>query len=109
MPLVCDIVDYVGRQGEMGKKFFFNMTTNAMLLDRYVDYLAEHEFRLLISLDGDKEGQGYRVDANGNNSFDRVISNIKLLQTKYPEYFDKFVMFNSVLHNKNSVLVDDKN
>lgn len=103
MPLVRDIVDYVGRQGEMGKKFFFNMTTNAMLLDRYVDYLVEHEFRLLISLDGDKEGQGYRVDANGNNSFDRVISNIKLLQTKYPDYFDKFVMFNSVLHNKNSV------
>lgn len=103
MQLIRDIVDYIGQQEEMGKKFFFNMTTNAMLLDRYVDYLAEHEFRLLISLDGDKEGQSYRLDANGNNSFDRVVNNIKILQTKHPEYFDKLVMFNSVLHNKNSV------
>lgn len=54
-------------------------------------------------MDGDKEGQGYRVDAAGNNSFDRVMANINLLRSAYPEYFKKHVMFNSVLHNKNDV------
>lgn len=41
------------------------MTTNAILLDRYMDFLAENEFRLLISLDGDEKGQSYRVDTKG--------------------------------------------
>lgn len=103
MRLITKIVDYVNQQDSMGKKFFFNMTTNAMLLDRYADYLVEHKFRLLISLDGDKNGQAYRVDANGANSFNRVYRNIEFLKNRHPEYFDKYVMFNSVLHNKNSV------
>lgn len=79
------------------------MTTNAVLLDRYMDFLVEKEFRLLISLDGDKEGQSYRVDAAGKNSFDRVYQNILTLKERYPDYYKRFVRFNSVLHNRNSV------
>lgn len=96
-------INYLESLEPVGKKFFYNMTTNAMLLDKYMDFLVEKEFRLLISIDGDKEGQGYRVDASENNSFDRVFANICLLRDRYPDYFKKFVMFNSVLHNKNSV------
>lgn len=73
------------------------MTTNAILLDRYMDFLAENEFRLLISLDGDEKGQSYRVDTKGKNSFDKVLANIQLLRSKYPSYFEHYVMFNSVL------------
>lgn len=65
------------------------MTTNAMLLDRYMDYLVENNFSLLISLDGDEEGQSYRVDHRGRNSFSTVIRNVFLLRDKYPEYFKK--------------------
>jgi uncharacterized protein len=79
------------------------MTTNAILLDRYMDFLAENEFRLLISLDGDEKGQSYRVDTKGKNSFDKVLANIQLLRSKYPSYFEHYVMFNSVLHNRNEV------
>lgn len=103
MNLVTEIVEYVSSKENIGKKFIFNMTTNAVLLDKYADYLAEHKFTLLISLDGDREGHAYRVDHTGKNSFDKVIKNIKLLQAKHPDYFKRFVMFNSVLHNKNSV------
>lgn len=103
MDLIRQVVDYTEQQGCTGKKFVFNMTTNAMLLDRYADYLVEHEFRLLISLDGDKKGHSYRVDHQNNNSFERVFKNVKSLQAKYPTYFDKYVMFNSVLHNRNNV------
>jgi len=103
MKFIKEVIDYVNHLEGMNKKFFFSMTTNAMLLDRYMDYLAEKEFRLLISLDGDEQGNSYRVDSSVKNSFGRVIKNVKLLQVTYPEYFDKLVQFNSVLHNRNSV------
>ena len=44
-----------------------------------------------------------RVDAKGHNSFNKVFANIQLLRSKYPAYFDRLVMFNSVLHNRNGV------
>lgn len=103
IPFIQQVICYLESLEPVGKKYHYNMTTNAMLLNKYMDFLVKKEFRLLISLDGDKEGQGHRVDASGNNSFDRVMANINLLRSTYPEYFEKYVMFNSVLHNKNSV------
>lgn len=103
IPFIRQVIDYLEHLAPVGKKFFYNMTTNALLLDKYMDLLVEKEVRLLISLDGDREGQSYRVDAAGNNSFDRVVANIELLRNTHPEYFERFVMFNSVLHNRNSV------
>lgn len=100
---IKQVIEYLENLDYVGKKFCYNMTTNGVLLDKYMDFLVEKEFRLLISLDGDKEGHSYRVDVNDNNSFDRVFSNVKVLKKIYPKYFDKFVRFNSVLHNKNSV------
>jgi uncharacterized protein len=79
------------------------MTTNALLLHKYIDFLKEHDFNLLISLDGNKKNTGYRVDKAGNCAFDRIVSNVDALKEKYPDYFKKKVNFNSVLHNKNSV------
>lgn len=103
IPFIKQVITYIEDLEKTGRKFYYSMTTNAMLLNKYMDFLVKKEFRLLISLDGDKEGQGHRVDASGNNSFDRVMANINLLRSTYPEYFEKYVMFNSVLHNKNSV------
>lgn len=103
MTFIKQVIDYIENLDFVGKKFYYNMTTNAMLLDKYMDFLVEKEIHLLLSLDGDKESHGYRVDASGKNSFDRVFANINLLKNKHPEYFEKFVAFNSVLHNKNNV------
>ncbi|MBA7551086.1 hypothetical protein ES705_43621 [subsurface metagenome] len=79
------------------------MTTNAMLLDRYMDYLVQHDFRILISLDGNEKNHSYRVDHAGKNSFKKVLANIKLLQQTFPDFFETNVYFNAVLHNRNSV------
>lgn len=103
VPFIQQVINYIESLNPIGKKFHYNMTTNAILLDRYMDFLAENEFRLLISLDGDKKGQSYRVDTKGKNSFDKVLANIQLLRSKYPSYFEHYVMFNSVLHNRNEV------
>lgn len=103
VPLIKEIIDYIEKIENTGKKFSYNMTTNAMLLDKYMDFLVAKDFQLLISLDGDEMAQSYRVDHSGTNSFSRIFRNIKLLQTKYPDFFQKKVNFNSVLHNRNSV------
>lgn len=81
--------------------FVFTMTTNGMLLDRYIDYLVEHDFKILVSLDGNRENDGYRVDFSGSPSFDRVFANVKSVQQRYPDFFEKNMEFNSVLHNLN--------
>lgn len=103
VPFIKQVMDYAESLENTGKKIHYSMTTNAMLLDKYMDFLAQKKVQLLISLDGDEEGQSNRVDVSGKNSFQRVFKNIKLLQEKHPQYFDRYIMFNSVLHNKNSV------
>ena len=105
VPFIKQVIDYLEslELEKIGKIISFSMTTNAMLLDQYMDYLVEKDFSLLISLDGDEFAQSYRIDHSGKNSFDRVFRNIKLLQEKYPEYFKSKVGFNSVLHNRNEV------
>ena len=104
MPFIETVVDYVKNKLNCTNRVFkFSMTTNAILLDRYMDFLQEHEFSLLVSLDGNRENTEYRVDKAGNPVFERIVNNVDALCEKYPEYFKTHVAFNAVLHNKNSV------
>ena len=103
VPFIKEVMEYADGLENIGRKIHYSMTTNAILLDKYMDFLAEKKVQLLISLDGDEQGQSYRVDPIGRNSFQRVFKNVKLLQTMHPTYFEQYVMFNSVLHNKNGV------
>ena len=102
MPFIEEVVDYLNAGGH-AKRFAYNMTTNAMLLERYMDFLVEHDFSLLISLDGNAENNSYRVKADGKPSFEQVTTSIDKLRASFPEYFAKKVNFNAVLHNRNSV------
>lgn len=80
------------------------MTTNATLIHKHIDFLVKNKFRLLISLDGNKENNSYRIFGNnGLNSHQKIIDNIDMIQKYYPEYFSNHVNFNAVLHNRNSV------
>lgn len=101
--LIKEIIDYVETLQLSSLKFVYNMTTNAVLLNKYMDFLVEHDFHLLLSLDGDKQNDSYRVTKNGSSSFDVVVSNILKLKEEYPDFFGSNVSFNSVLHNRNSV------
>ena len=103
IPLIKEIINYVEQSDTVGRQISFNMTTNAMLLDKYMDYLVEKKFNLFISLDGDEKSQSFRVDRLGNNSYEQVINNVKLLHVTHPEYFVKYVNFISVLHSRNDV------
>ena len=103
MDFVKEVVSFIRNREKDEQNYVFSMTTNTILLYKYMDYLVEHKFRLLISLDGNEKNNSYRIDKSGNNSFDAITQNTNLLQSKYPDYFKEFVNFNAVLHNNNSV------
>lgn len=101
--LIKEIVAYIESFENIGRALSYSMTTNATLLDRYIDYLVDKNFSLLISFDGDESAQGFRLYKNGESSFADVYSNVKFVQEKYPVFFEQNVSFNSVLHSKNSI------
>ena len=70
MNFIRKIVDYVENKLKCNtRKFQFSMTTNALLLDKHIEYFVEHDFHILISLDGNKENTAYRVDKKGKPVF----------------------------------------
>jgi uncharacterized protein len=102
-PFVREMISYVNTQQWSHNFFSFSMTTNGLLLEKHMDFLAANDVSLLVSLDGDEANNAYRTFKNGASSFDRIIWNIERLKNKYPDYFKERVNFNAVLHNKNSV------
>lgn len=48
MDLIKQIVSYIDEHKPEGMKFAYNMTTNAMLLRVYQDFLVEHKFHLWL-------------------------------------------------------------
>jgi uncharacterized protein len=104
MAFIRTIVDYVENKLDCPVRHVtFSMTTNAILLHKYMDFFVKHDFTILVSLDGNKANTSYRIDRQGNTAFDKIIKNVDLLKETYPEYFEKNVNFNAVLHNRNSV------
>ena len=103
MSLIKRIISYLEQLPDNNRKFRYSMTTNAVLLDKHMDYLVQKKFALLVSLDGDESGHSYRVDHAGNSSFNKVFANLKNLQQSHLDYFKMFVNFNAVLHDRNSV------
>lgn len=103
VPFIESMIQYIEQAGITNKNIQYSMTTNAVLLDKYAAFLAEHAFHLLISLDGNAYHDSYRVTKEGKESFPKVFENIAYLKERYPDYFEKYVNFNAVLHNRNSV------
>lgn len=102
---IKDIIEYANKLNVKKKiDMSYSMTTNAVLIDKYIDFLVKNKFEILISLDGNEENHSYRVFGNGHkNSFRKVVENIDMIQRDYHEYFVNYISFNAVLHNKNSV------
>ena len=103
MPFIYAIVDYIKNIDCPHRKFIFSMTTNAMFLEKNMDFLVSNNFSLLISLDGNEYNTSYRINRVGKPVFHNILKNVDALQAKYPDYFKQSVNFNAVLHNRNSV------
>ncbi|NIM16277.1 MAG: radical SAM peptide maturase [Candidatus Aminicenantes bacterium] len=101
--IIKETVNYVKGLKWLHNNMRFTVTTNGLLLDKYIDFMMEHDFNIFISLDGDESSNAYRVLKNGKPSYRYVLKNAEMLQKKYPGFFQKRVFFNAVLHSKNSV------
>lgn len=78
-----EILEYIVKKIKCFEyKTIFMMTTNATLLDiKKIRYLKENNFKLSVSLDGDKKTNDLnRLDQNNNGTFDIVLEKIKLLK-----------------------------
>ena len=98
-PIIKEIVEYAELLNFEGKEIVFTMTTNAVLIDKFADFLCKHKFPILISLDGNKKHDSYRKTVSGKESFDIVYKNLKYIQKNYPTLFS-YIRFNAVYTNK---------
>ncbi len=99
--LIKRTVEYVESVAQ-GKLLKFYITTNGSLLtDEVIDFLAEHKFSLLISMDGSRNAHNKnRVFRDGTGTYDSIIENLEKVQERFPEYY-KSIAFNTVLDPSN--------
>jgi len=101
--LIEEVIQWVKEHTTDQLAFEFMLTTNGLLLDKYIDFLVKHDFTIGISFDGDEENMSYRIDHNGKNCFQQVFNNTMTVKDNHPDFFYKNVSFLTVLHNKNSL------
>jgi uncharacterized protein len=101
--LIEQVVEYTKKLSISNDiKFMYNITVNGVLLDKYMDFLIENNFFIAISLDGNEQHNQYRVFPNDLPSFKNVIENIEKLISINKLFFDRNVIFNTVLHQGNN-------
>lgn len=83
--LIQHAVEY-GRE-LFGESIIFSIVTNATLLTpSRIDWLLEHDVKMLISIDGTKGYHDrYRVSVNGNGSFDKVQDTLSYIITSHSQ------------------------
>jgi len=98
--LIKKCVAYADSRSE-GRKVSYNFTTNGTLLtEEKYEFLVNHDFSILVSLDGPQEVHDrHRIFAGTTvGSFEKMSENLKNLKAKYPEYYAKNIAFNTVLN-----------
>jgi len=81
-PVIEETVEYAkSREGDSGKEFRFNITTNGTMLTSPVrKFLAKNGFGVIFSIDGPRDIQDeMRPFKNGFGSYDAVSKNLKEL------------------------------
>lgn len=66
--------------------FQYSMTTNGTLINSEIaEFLIDNNFQVTLSIDGVKSKHDlYRVDTNGNGSYDKAINGLKLIESLHP-------------------------
>ncbi len=100
LDLIKECIDYISNKYPF-RKPSYNMVTNAVLLDdKVADFIIENDISINISFDGPKKYQNkYRVDCNGNGSYEKVYQNIQAIYRKNPKFFKENVTYNVVMFN----------
>ncbi len=97
--LMKKLVDYADELF-IGKRLSYTITTNGSLLtDEIMSFLEEHNFDLMLSIDGTKKAhdRNRKFAANGKGTFDTIEQNLKNVYKTHTDYFLKNVTVNSVI------------
>ena len=82
------------------KKILFRMTINGSLLTNpIVEFLVEHDFIIVISLDGPEfiQNKHRKFEDSGNGTFNTVFHNVIKMREKFHKYFQENVSFSPVV------------
>ena len=96
--LIKETVKYVKKK-YADKKFNFNLTTNAVLLNKEVlDFFIENDFFVTVSLDGPQQiNDRYRRFKNGKGTFKRIMRALKFIKDNNKDYYSSRINISSVL------------
>lgn len=79
--LIKHAVSYINRSG-LKESFCYSITTNGTLVTREIaEFLKDHQFAILLSMDGYENEFNYRKFRNGKPSVSKVLKNIDLLRS----------------------------
>ena len=98
--IIVPIVNYCNKK--YPNDFDFGMTTNGTLLnDKVIKWLREHEFSLLLSIDGNKETQDFNRPCRNTSksSFDLLSKNIPTLLKYYPNLKFRSTIYEPTVQN----------
>ena len=85
-PVLQEAIPYAREQAAaLGKRVEFSLTTNATLLrPEIIEFLAENDIGVTVSIDGPKDMQDrFRVFHDGRGSYDVVLPKIKALLARH--------------------------
>ena len=91
--LIKDVVAYA-EEIFRGKEIIYSITTNATLLnDEVIDFLLNHKFKILISIDGPERVQNKnRRFRDGTGSYQKVMQNVSKMYNKDPDRLGKVTL-----------------
>ena len=82
-----DFISLVKNLNKKDSKIYYGLQTNGTLIDsRWAEFFAANNFLLGISLDGDKDANNFRLDADMNDTFSKVTKAIELLKEHHVDF-----------------------
>lgn len=96
LPFLVNLIEYVKNTSTISsaekenyiKTITQGLTTNGILIDKYVDILKKYKFSLQISLDGPEDvNDACRVDFAGKGHFKKIEENLALCREKDIPYY----------------------
>jgi uncharacterized protein len=88
--MLVELVAYCRQlEKQIGKRFNFTLTTNALELDgRTIDWINNNDISVILSLDGRKEtNDRHRVLKNGQGSYHYIVPRIKEMVASRPKSY----------------------
>lgn len=98
------IVQYARSAGHAaGKEFYFQMTTNGVLLsEEVIDYIVGESIGVMVSLDGNPEQNNvHRIDHKGRGVGETVVGNVQRLIARQAEAGQKLAKVRATLTKQN--------